>query len=66
MAHLIKKIVKGRTYWYARECQRVNGRVVTVWQRYLGTADSIIARLAQPPRLRRRRRLPIAATANVD
>jgi len=48
MADLVKKIVKGRPYWYARECRRVNGRVVTSWQRYLGSADHSAARLAQP------------------
>ena len=49
MAHLVKKIVKGHAYWYARECRRVNGRVVTAWQRYLGTADHIMERAAAPP-----------------
>ena len=48
MAHLVKKIVKGHAYWYARECRRVGRRVVTAWQRYLGTADHIIARAAAP------------------
>lgn len=49
MAHLVKKMVKGHAYWYARECRRVNGRVVTAWQRYLGTADHIMEHAAAPP-----------------
>jgi hypothetical protein len=49
MAHLVKKIVKGHAYWYARACHRVDGRVVTAWQRYLGTADHIMSRAVAPP-----------------
>lgn len=49
MAHLVKKVVKGHPYWYVRECRRVNGRVVTVSQMYLGSADHLLARLTAPP-----------------
>ncbi|SHL38427.1 hypothetical protein SAMN02745216_05108, partial [Desulfatibacillum alkenivorans DSM 16219] len=45
MAHLYKKIIKGRTYWYLRETHRVDGKVKLKWQKYLGTADSILAKL---------------------
>jgi hypothetical protein len=59
MASLIKKTIRGRAYYYARECRRVHGKPTIVWQKYLGRADDIIAALApsrpttQPP-LRRR------------
>src|SRR5262245_36276521 len=46
MASLIKKTIRGRAYYYARECRRVNGKPTIVWQKYLGRADDIIAALA--------------------
>jgi transposase len=48
MASIIKKTIRGKVYYYARECQRVNGRPKIVWQKYLGKADDIVAALAQP------------------
>lgn len=42
MAHIIKKRIKGNTYYYARECQRVDGKIKTVWQMYLGSTNSLI------------------------
>jgi transposase len=48
MASLIKKTIHGKTYYYARECRRIDGRPKIVWQKYLGRADDIIAALAQP------------------
>jgi transposase len=42
MASLIKKIKKGKAYWYAVECQRVDGRPRIVRQTYLGRADHIL------------------------
>jgi len=47
MASLIKKIKKGHTYYYAAESARVNGKPRIVWQKYLGTLDSIIKRHEQ-------------------
>ena len=47
MSSIIKKTVHGNQYYYARECQRVNGKPKIVWQKYLGRADDIIAKLAQ-------------------
>jgi len=44
MASLIKKIKKGRPYYYAVESARVNGKPRIVWQKYLGTLDAIIKR----------------------
>ena len=42
MASLTKKVIRGRAYYYARECKRVNGRPKIVWQKYLGRAEDII------------------------
>jgi transposase len=55
MASIIKKTIRGRPYYYARECRRVDGKPTIVWQKYLGRADDIIAALdpskadPQPP-----------------
>lgn len=45
MAHLYRKTLKGRTYWYLRETERVAGKVKVKWQKYLGTPDTILERL---------------------
>lgn len=44
MASLLKKIINGKPYYYARECRRVDGRPKIVWQKYLGRVDDIVAR----------------------
>lgn len=51
MAHLHKKMKQGRAYYYIRESKRINGKPTIVNQVYLGTADTILARLtaADPP-----------------
>src|SRR3954451_22131530 len=49
MASIIKKIIRGRPYYYARECRRVDGKPTIVWQKYLGRADDIIAALVPSP-----------------
>src|SRR3954463_790426 len=46
MASIIQKTIRGRAYYYARECRRVDGKPTIVWQKYLGRADDIIAALA--------------------
>ena len=43
MASLTAKKIKGKTYYYARECQRVNGRPKITRTVYLGTLDRIVA-----------------------
>jgi transposase len=43
MASLTAKVVHGKTYYYARECQRVNGKPKIVRTIYLGSADDLIA-----------------------
>jgi len=48
MPSLVKKIIRGNVYYYARECKRVNGTPKIVWQKYLGRAEDIIASLTQP------------------
>lgn len=45
---LHKKIVRGHPYWYARECQRVNGKPKIVWQKYLGKAEHIASTMGAP------------------
>lgn len=52
MASLTTKKIRGHTYYYARECKRVDGKPKIVWQKYLGRADDIVAavsRAAQAP-----------------
>ena len=43
MAHLHKKMKKGKAYWYVRETQRIGGRPTVVNQVYLGTAEKILS-----------------------
>lgn len=45
---LHKKIIRGHPYWYARECQRVDGKPKIVWQKYLGRAEDIAAAMGAP------------------
>lgn len=45
---LHRKTIRGRPYWYARECQRVNGKPKIVWQKYLGRAEDIAAARGAP------------------
>lgn len=45
MEYILKKRIKGRTYYYLAEAQRVNGKPRIVWQKYLGTADKIKEKL---------------------
>lgn len=42
MAHLHKKVKKGRPYYYIREIQRVNGKPKVVSQIYLGSIEKIL------------------------
>jgi len=47
MASLTKKTIRGRTYYYARECKRVNGKPKIVWQKYLGRLEDIITTVTE-------------------
>ena len=42
MATIIKKIKKGKPYYYAVESGRVDGKPRITWQKYLGTVEGII------------------------
>jgi transposase len=47
MLSIIKKTVRGKPSYYARECRRVDGKPKIVWQKYLGQADDLVAALRQ-------------------
>src|SRR4030067_1057850 len=47
MAHLPRKIKKGRHYYYIREIQRVDGKPKVVSQIYLGSPEAIAKRFAE-------------------
>lgn len=48
MVSLVKKNIRGKPYYYARECQRIDGKPKIVWQKYLGKAENIVAAVTQP------------------
>jgi transposase len=48
MASLTKKFIKGRPYYYLRECRRVDGKPKIVWQEYIGTPQQLSLRLTNP------------------
>src|SRR5258708_11241044 len=47
MASLTPKVIGGRTYYYVRECQRVDGKPKIVKTTYLGSLDHILEALSQ-------------------
>ncbi len=49
MASITKKVIRGKPYYYARECKRVDGKPKIVWQKYLGKAEDIIAAVFERP-----------------
>ncbi len=49
MAYLTRKRIKSITYYYAEECERVNGRPRRKWQKYLGPLSKIIAAVEGKP-----------------
>lgn len=48
MPSLTKKIIRGKPYYYLRECQRVNGKPKIVSTIYLGPPQNILDRLMRP------------------
>lgn len=48
MASLTRKTIRGKSYYYLRECQRVGGKPKIVWTHYLGSTERLIERLARP------------------
>jgi transposase len=57
VAHLHKKIKKGRPYYYIREIRRVEGKPRVVSQLYLGSVEAIAQRLAEAEGARKPLRL---------
>lgn len=49
MVSITKKTIRGKPYYYARECQRIDGKPKIAWQQYLGKADDIVAAMTQRP-----------------
>ena len=52
MASLTAKVIHGQTYYYARECQRVNGKPKIVRTVYLGSAQDLLAAVLKNSRPR--------------
>ncbi|MGH7428247.1 MAG: IS1634 family transposase [Candidatus Methylomirabilaceae bacterium] len=48
MPSLTKKIIRGKPYYYLRECQRVDGKPKIVSTIYLGPPQTILERLMRP------------------
>ena len=48
MASLVKKVIRGKPYYYARECRRVDGKPRIIWQKYLGRPQDIVDALTGP------------------
>jgi transposase len=49
MASITKKMIRGKPYYYARECKRVHGKPKIVWQQYLGRPEEIIKAMTERP-----------------
>lgn len=47
MVSLVKKNIRGKPYYYARECKRIDGKPKIVWQKYLGKAEDIVTAVTQ-------------------
>ena len=65
MASLYPKKVGGKTYYYLREMARVDGKPKMVSERYLGSADEIVAALdrGRPRRCRSARGIWLSGTS---
>ncbi len=48
MPSLTKKMIKGKPYYYLRECQRVEGKPKIIWTLYLGSSETILDRVLNP------------------
>ena len=53
MGHLHKKSKNKQTYFYYRIMKRVNGQPTVVFQKYLGTADTIMEKMAEAAEAKR-------------
>jgi transposase len=65
MASLTPKVIKGKTYYYARECRRVDGKPRIVRTVYLGSLDSIIAAVEGSQEVPRPHSVDIASFGDV-
>jgi hypothetical protein len=45
MAYITRKQIKGVTYYYAEESERIDGKTRRKWQKYLGPLHKIMAAL---------------------
>ena len=66
MASIIKKTIRGKPYYYARECKRVDGKPKIVWQKYLGKAEDIIDALTRSANQTAAPVAPLEAGAIID
>src|SRR4030067_306950 len=48
MPSLVKKVIKGKPYYYLRECQRVEGKPKILWAVSLGSRETILDRFLNP------------------
>lgn len=65
MPSLTAKIIHGHTYYYARYCQRVDGKPKIVRQVYLGKIDELVAAAEQSHQLSPVLQTEVAAFADV-
>jgi transposase len=65
MPSLTPKVIDGHTYYYARYCQRVNGKPKIVRQVYLGRVDDLVAAVEQAQRPLAPLETEVAAFADV-
>jgi transposase len=49
MPSITKKMIRGKPYYYARECKRINGKPKITWQQYLGRPEDIIKAMTEGP-----------------
>ena len=65
MPSLTAKVIDGHTYYYARYCQRVNGKPKIVRQVYLGKVEDLVAAVDQAQRPLAPLETAVAAFADV-
>ena len=65
MPSLTRKVIKGRSYYDLRHCQRMDGRPKIVKTTYLGSTEQVLARLATPALRPQPRAVEIATLGDV-
>lgn len=48
MPSLTEKIIRGKPYFYLRECKRVKGKPKIIWTLYIGSKKRLVERLMRP------------------